>query len=175
VLVASEQSGADQTEPVSPERNHPMTFTRYSRSAIAAMYAGLALTIGAMLVLYVGHSFADVLANHIKAGYPSYSQARIDTAAMTYLVYLSVLGVAGILGWATTIWAAGTRKPWARWVATGLFATGTTIALFNLLVTDTSGDTGLPPLLGWVGILPCLAGLLAVIASWKKQPRQTKV
>lgn len=29
------------------------------------------------------------------------------------------------------------------WVATGMFALGTIIALFNLLVKDTSGDTGL--------------------------------
>ena len=35
-----------------------------------------------------------------------------------------------------------------RWVATGLFAAGTSIALVNLFIKDSSGDTGLPPLLG---------------------------
>jgi hypothetical protein len=49
-----------------------------------------------------------------------------------------------------------------------LLALATGIALFDLLVRDTSGDTGLPPLLGWVGLLPCLAGLLAVMRLWKR-------
>jgi hypothetical protein len=43
---------------------------------------------------------------------------------------------------------------------------GTGIAVFDLLVKDTSGDTGLPPLLGWIGMLPCLAGLAAVTLLW---------
>jgi hypothetical protein len=49
-----------------------------------------------------------------------------------------------------------------------LLALATGIALFDLLVRDTSGDTGLPPLLGCVGLLPCLAGLLAVMRLWKR-------
>jgi hypothetical protein len=150
-----------------------MTSTRYTRSAIVAMYAGLALTLVAMLVLYADHATANVLASHIQAGYPRYGQARIGTAVTTYLIYLSALGALGILSWLCTIWAASTRKLWARWVATGLFAFGTSIALFNLLVKDTSGDAGLPPLLGWVGMLPCLAGLLAVILLWRKLPQGT--
>jgi hypothetical protein len=49
-----------------------------------------------------------------------------------------------------------------------MFALGTTIALIDLLIKDTSGDTGLPPLLGWAGTLPCLAGLLAVLLLWAR-------
>lgn len=47
-----------------------------------------------------------------------------------------------------------------------MFVLGTGVALFDLLVKDTSGDTGLPPLLGWTGMLPSLAGLLAVTLLW---------
>ena len=151
-----------------------MTSTRYARSAIAAMYAGVALTLVAMLVLYVDHATANVLAGHVRAGYPRYGQVRIDSAVTTYLIYLSVLGALGVLSWLCTIWAASRRKPWARLVATGLFAVGTSIALFDLLVKDTSGETGLPPLLGWVGMLPCLAGLLAVILLWRRQSQGAK-
>jgi len=136
------------------------------------MYAGLGLTIAATIVLYVDHATGNVLVGHIRAGYPSYGQARIDATVITYLIYLSVLGALGVLSWLFTIWAASTRKPWTRWVATALFAAGTSIALFNLLVKDTSGDTGLPPLLGWVGMLPSLAGLLAVIFLWRKPSRR---
>jgi plastocyanin len=53
-----------------------------------------------------------------------------------------------------------------------MFALGTGIALTGLLIKDTSGDTGLPPLLGWVGILPYLAGLLAVTLLWMSAVRR---
>ncbi len=55
-----------------------------------------------------------------------------------------------------------------RGAATAMFALGTGIALIDLLVKDTSGDTGLPPLLGWAGMLPCLAGLLTVTLLWRR-------
>lgn len=141
-----------------------MTKTRHGRSAIGAMYAGLALTIIATIVPYTGNMLAD----HIRAGYPTYTQERIDTAVMAYLIYLSVVGTLGIICWFSVISAVRTGKRWARSVATLLLALGVCIALFNLTVKDTSGDTGLPPLLGWVGTLPCLAGLLAVTLLWRR-------
>jgi hypothetical protein len=135
---------------------------QHHRPAVAAMYAGLTLTVIATIVPHVNHATANMLAEHIRAGYPAYTDARIDTAVMTYIVYLSVLGVLGVVGWLATISAVKAGKRWVRGGATALFALATGIALFDLLVKDTSGDTGLPPLLGWVGMPPCLAGLLAV-------------
>jgi hypothetical protein len=139
---------------------------RERSAAIAAMYAGLALTLAATIVVYVDHATANVLARHIRAGYPTYSQARIDTAVTTYLICLSVVGALGIASWLWTIWAIKARKRWARLAASGMFAIGTGIALFALLVKDTSGGPGLAPLLGWVGLAPCLAGLLAITLLW---------
>ena len=101
-------------------------------------------------------------------GYPAYSQARIDSAVTTYLVYLSVVAALGLICWLAAIWAVKAGKRWARGAATALFALGTGIAVIDLLVKDTSGDTGLPPLLGWAGMLPCLAGLLAVTLLWRR-------
>ena len=98
-----------------------MTTTPHRRSAIGALYAGLGLTAAAMAAAYADHGTTDVLAGHIRAGYPAYSQARIDAAVM------------------------------------------------DLVVKDTSGDTGLPPLLGWAGMLPSLAGLVAVALLWRRQ------
>ena len=141
---------------------------RPQRPAIGAMYAGLGLTVVALIVLYVDHATANVLADHIRAGYPAYAPARIDSAVTTYLVYLSVVGALGIVCWLGTIRALKAGKRWARGAATVMFALGTGIALIDLLVRDTSGDTGLPPLLGWAGMLPCLAGLLAVMLLWRK-------
>lgn len=145
-----------------------MTTTHHERSAIGAMYAGLGLTVVAMIVPDVDHATANVLAGHIRAGYPAYTQARIDPAVTTYLVYLSVVGALGIICWLWTIWAVKAGKRWARGAAAAMFALGTGIAVIDLLVKDTSGDTGLPPLLGWAGMLPCLAGLLAVTLLWRR-------
>jgi hypothetical protein len=138
------------------------------RPVIGAMYAGLALTLAAMAVLYADHATANVLAAHIRAGYPTYTPARIDSAATTYLVYLSVLGVLGILCWLWAIRAVKAGKRWARAAATTMFALGTGIAVLDLLIRDTSGETGLPPLLGWAGMLPCLPGLVAIALLWRR-------
>lgn len=144
-----------------------MTTTHHERSVSGALYAGLGLTVVAMIVLYVDQATANVLAAHIRTGYPTYTQARIDSAVTIYLGYLSVVGALGIICWLWTVRAVRTGKRWARGTATTMFALGTGIALTDLLIKDTSGDTGLPPLLGWAGILPCLAGLLAVALLWR--------
>ena len=145
-----------------------MTTAHHERSAIGAMYAGLGLTVAAMIVLYVDHVTGNLLADHIRVGYPAYTQARIDAAVTTYLVYLSIVGALGIVCWLWTIWAVKAGKWWARGAATAVFTLGTAIALIDLLIKDTSGDTGLPPLLGWAGVLPSLAGLLAVTLLWSR-------
>ena len=116
----------------------------HTRSAIRAMYAGIGLTIVALIVPYIDHATANVLADHIRDGYPTYSQARIASAVTTYLVYLSVVGALGTISWLSTIWAVKAGKRWAHAAATALFVLGTSIALTDLLIRDTSGDTGLP-------------------------------
>ncbi|MFC7549707.1 hypothetical protein [Plantactinospora sp. GCM10030261] len=144
-----------------------MTTTRDKRQVIRAMYTGLVITAIAMVVPYLDHVTGDMLADHIRAGYPTYPKDRIDAAATTYLVYLSVVGLLGAACWAWAIWAVRAGKRWAGTAATVLFVLGAGVALFNLLVRDTSGDTGLPPLLGWVGMLPSLVGLVVLALMWR--------
>jgi hypothetical protein len=143
------------------------TAATHERSAILAMYAGLAFTAVAIVVPFVDHATANVLADHIRSGYPDYSQDHIDSSVATYLAYLSIIGCLGVICWLWTIRAVKHSKRWARAAATVLFLLGTGISLTNLLVKDGSGDTGLPPLLGWVGMLPCLPGLVAVMLLWR--------
>jgi hypothetical protein len=146
-----------------------MTTPHQQRPALRAMYAGLALAVAALAVPYADHATANVLASHIRDGYPAYTQARIDSAVTSYLIYLSVAGALGIACWLAMIWAVKARKRWARAAATVAFALGTTIATGDLLIRDTSGGTGLPPLLGWAGMLPCLAGLAAITLLRKER------
>jgi hypothetical protein len=147
--------------------HRPQNPTATRRSVSTAMYAGLALTVFAVIVPYIDRATSNTLAEHIRAGYPTYTQARINTAATTYLVYLSVVGALGVVGWLWTVHAVNSGKRWARTAATAMFVVGTSVALADLLMKDTSGDTGLSPLLGWVGVLPCLPGLIAVMLLWR--------
>jgi hypothetical protein len=136
------------------------------------MSAGLALTVLATTASYIDRGTTHLLADHIRAGYPGYPQERVDSAVTDYLVALSVIGALGVLAWLTTAWAVKTGKRWARPAATVLFLLGSGIGLAGLLTKDTSGANGLPPELGWAGMIPCLAGAVAVVLLWRR-PRPT--
>lgn len=144
------------------------TKTRHDRRTIGAMYAGLGLTVAATVLPYIDRATSHLLADHIQAGYPAYSQTRVDSAVTTYLVLLSVIGALGVVAWLWTTWAVKAGKRWARPAATVMFVLGASVGLTGLLTTDTSGETGLPPVLGWAGMAPCLAALLAVTLLWRR-------
>lgn len=150
-------------------RNHGRTI-----GAVAAMYVGLLLTATATVAPYVDRATGHVLASHIRHGYPTYSQDRVDAAVTAWLDILTAVGVLGILCWIGSIWAVKTHKAWARAMATVMFAAGTGLALAALLTRDTSGEVGLAPLLGWIGMLPSLAGLAAVGMLWARPAAHDK-
>lgn len=135
-------------------------------AAIAALCTGLLLTVAATVAPYVDRTTGHVLADHIRHGYPSYTQDRVDAAVDAWLVILTVVGVLGIVCWVGTIWAVKTHKAWARPMATVMLIAGAGSALVALLTKDSSGQVGLAPLLGWIGMLPSLAGLAAVGMLW---------
>ncbi|HEX2132984.1 MAG TPA: hypothetical protein VHH15_15655 [Actinophytocola sp.] len=143
-----------------------MNQTRDQRLVVAAMYAGLGLTVVAAVVPYAA---TQLLADHVRAGYPTYTQTQVDSAVSTYLVLLSVVGALGVLAWLGTTWGVRAGRRWARPAATAMFVLGTGVGLTGLLTRDTSGDTGLPPTLGWAGMVPCLAGLLVVSLLWRRR------
>lgn len=138
---------------------------RQNRSAVAAMYTGLGLTI---VVAAVPYAATGLLADHIGSGYPTYADTRIDAAVTAYLVLLSAVGGLGVLAWVSTIWATRAGKRWARPAATAMFTLGASVGLAGLLTTDTSGDTGLPMALGLAGMIPPLVGLVAVVLLWRR-------
>jgi hypothetical protein len=132
------------------------------------MYAGVVLTLVATVAPFVDRATSAVLADHIRDGYPSYTHAQVDAAVTMWLVILSVVGALGITSWAAMIWAVRAGRSWAPWAAGAMFVLGTAVALSALLAEDTSGDTGLAPLLGWIGVLPCVAGAVAVAMLWRR-------
>jgi hypothetical protein len=135
-------------------------------STIAVMAAGLLLTVAATVAPYVDRASGHVLADHIRQGYPAYTDDRVDAAVNAWIGVLTVVGVVGVVGWAGSMWAVATRRAWAPEAATSLFLVGTGLSLTALLTKDSSGDVGLVPLLGWIGMLPSVAGLVAVVMLW---------
>jgi hypothetical protein len=131
----------------------------------AVLGAGLVLTVLAAIFPLTATS---LLADHLRAGYPAYTPAQIGSAVATYQVLLSVIGALGVLAWLATILAVRAGKRWARATATVGLVLGAGVGLAGLLIRDTSGDTGLPPALGWAGMAPCLAGVLAVAWLWTR-------
>jgi hypothetical protein len=74
------------------------------------MYAGLALTALATIATYLDRSTTHLLADPIRASYPTYPQARVDSTPTTYLVVRSSSGALGVLAWLTTASAVKAAK-----------------------------------------------------------------
>jgi hypothetical protein len=146
-------------------QNHPDV----RRTAVAALWTGMVLTVLATAAPWIDRMTTGILAGHIRAGYPAYDPASIDAAALAYLVILSITGVLGIAGWIVTIVAARAGRRWARWLATSLLAVGALVSVSGLTITDTSGDVGLAPAIAWLQVLPCTAGLIAVVLLWRRR------
>lgn len=146
----------------------------YSRAATAALCVGLALTILTTLCVFVS---TTAIGEHIQTGYPRYSRGQISAAASFYTVYLIALGTLGAIVWAFVLWLVRRRRAWAYPLAIISFLVGTSFGLLNLLIRDTSGDTALPELIGGMGLLPSVAGLVAIVLMWKhadQDRRQTR-
>jgi hypothetical protein len=137
------------------------------RAARRVMWVGAGLTLVAAALPFLDQA-VTVLADHVRAGYPTYGPGEIDTAVRAYQAILAVVGVLGLVGWVGTAWAVRAGKSWARVLASGAFVAAVCIALAGLTVKDTSGDVGLAPQLGWLQLLPCIPGLAAVVLLWRK-------
>ena len=142
--------------------------TSRRRGALAALWVGMALTVAVTVYSFFDATATNVLADHISASYPAYTADEIDAAVWAYLAILTVIGALGVMGWAGTLLLARRGRSGAGWLASGLLVIGFLAAISGLSITDTSGDVGLAPLLGWLQLLPCVAGLAAVVLLWRR-------
>lgn len=140
----------------------------YRPSAVWSLYVGLLLSAVALVFPFIDRVSTGILAEHIRHGYPDAGADQIDVGVNFYLIILSVVGGIGLLCWSLMIWATRTGRRSARWVAPVILVGAAAIALSGLLITDTSGEVGLAPLLGWLLMLPCVAGVVAVVQLWRR-------
>jgi len=139
-----------------------------TRSPLAALWSGLALTVVAAVVPLTELAGTGVLSDHLRDAYPAYDDAEIDTAVDASLFVLLSVAALGAVGWIVAIAATRAGARWVRWYATAAFVTGTAVALTILLMRDTSGEPGFAPVVGWVGMLPSVAGATAVALLWRR-------
>ncbi|MFF4159188.1 hypothetical protein [Streptomyces sp. NPDC001678] len=131
------------------------------KNAVTVMYAGVALTLVAVLAVIIDQATADSLTQGLKDAYPQYSSDRIDTVKSSILTYLFTIGVAGVCLWLWLARASRKGKSWSRVAATVVFALATFISLYNF-------TQHFPLYVTVAGLLPCAAGLVAVGLLWKR-------
>ncbi|GAA2074869.1 hypothetical protein GCM10009840_05760 [Pseudolysinimonas kribbensis] len=139
-----------------------------SRAPMVTMTSGLVLTVVATVVPFVGRPPGSLIAEHLRAGYPGYSESQIAAAVGIYLIALTVVGALGVVTWIVSMLVARRYVGAARWVCAAAFVVGTGIALFDASIRDTSGDTGLPLPVGVLGLLPSIAGAVALVLVWRR-------
>lgn len=146
----------------------PGTTTALTRSQdLRPMYVGLTLTILLTLAPAVDVLTVDSIADHVRGAYPDWSADLVAADRNAIAMYLAGTGVLGVVGWLWAIRGAKRRKKWSRAVTTTLFVAGASTALFNLSYSADPYSTIIPAPYGVLGLLPVLAGLIAVIRSWR--------
>jgi hypothetical protein len=134
------------------------------RSApVTAMGIGLLLTVITLIALVIDQASVHSIADHVDALYAPLG-LHPDPNVLFGILY--VTGLIGIVLWLATIWGARKQKRGARVVASIVFVVATSFALLVLFVSE-HGTQIFPTVWGVVGLLPSVAGLLAVTLSWR--------
>ena len=135
------------------------------RQAISALYAAVALELLGAAVPIVDLVTRGALGAHLQALYSPYGVPAPD--ALVVVAYLVAVGVVGALVWLATIWVVRRSQRWARVLATVALLGALAMAGADLTVSEY-GQPILPTWLGLVGLLPCVAGLVAVVLLWRR-------
>lgn len=133
------------------------------RAALPALGVGLLLTSVMLVALVIDQASIFSIAGHVEALYAPFG-LHPDPNVLFGILYVS--GAIGILLWLVTIWGVRTRKPGARVLPGIVLFIATSFAVFVLLVSE-HGTRIYPTAWGLAGLLPCVAGLVAVTSLWR--------
>lgn len=133
---------------------------RGPHTAATAMGLGLLLTVTTLIALVIDQARVHSIADHVAA---LYAPLGLHPDPNVLYGYLYVTGAAGVLLWLTMIWAVSRRKPWARVVSVLIFVVATGMGLLVLTASEY-GTPIFPTAWGVLALLPCVAGLVGVLA-----------
>lgn len=138
-----------------------------SRLPLVLMYAGLALTLLAVVVPLLA---PQPIEDQVRDAYPDYTSGELDDAVTAWLMILGIIGGLGVIGWALALWATiKGRRP--RLWASLMCGLGLAVSLTAALTPEETGDLGLAPAYGGLLMLPCIAGIAAVVTLWRPAAR----
>lgn len=132
------------------------------RGAVAGMGIGLLLTVAMLVALIVDQASGHGMADQVRAHYSPFN-LHPDPAVL--YGYLYVTGATGVLLWLATIRGVMKHKRWARVVTSLVLVCATGFALLVMFASEYGGRV-VPAGWGVLGLLPCVAGLVAVILLW---------
>jgi len=127
------------------------------------MYIGMVLTLIAAGVYVVDQ---DAISRSVTGRYADYTPAQLDEARSFLMFYLLTISAVGVVCWLLMIWATRKGKSWTRITATIIFGLAVLIALANL-VLEEYGNRVVPVSMAVASLVPCIAGMLAVVYLWK--------
>lgn len=135
------------------------------------MYVGLALTVLAAIVPIAVEGISETLTTHVRAGRPDATATETMAQVLGLSLYLLLAGAAGVVGWLVSIRGVKREQRWARPVAAALFGLATVAGLGVLMAKDDEATVISPLLPTWVGVLglvPCIAGAVALVLMWRR-------
>src|SRR5690606_38605903 len=109
-----------------------------------------------------------LLSRHLEEVYAGY--AASGPAVSMIRIYLLTTGAVGVVTWLWMVWAVRARKRWAPAAATVIFVLATVLASANFFIQEY-GQALIPAQFALAGLLPCLAGLVAVVLLWTRDRR----
>ncbi|TFD61706.1 hypothetical protein E3T39_06660 [Cryobacterium suzukii] len=138
------------------------------RGATIALLVGLVLSVVLLGGVVIDQTIVHSLLHHVEALYAPY---ELQADPNVLFVYLYATGLIGIGFWLLVIWGARAGRPWTPIVTTLVFLIGAGLAVFSLVVAEY--DTQIfPQLWGVLGLLPSVAGLVAVLLLWSPGPKR---
>lgn len=138
------------------------------RKVMLSILAGFLLTLGSTLYVVIDVATTNRLTDHIRAAYPTWSQNDVNADKLAIVSYLIGFGILGLTTWLWSASVVKNEKPWSRKAITTAFFVGTGLALMNATLSGGAYDQIVPTAYGVAGLIPSVAGLVAVILLWKR-------
>ena len=138
------------------------------RGATLALRVGLALSLASAVGLFIDQTSVHSLAEHVSAQYSPYGAVPDPNVLFGYLYATAGLAIAA---WLIALRGVRSRKSWVRLFASVTFLVGAMLTVFNLVIREY-GTPIFPVLWSVLGLLPSLAGLVAVRLLWTRASRR---
>ena len=138
------------------------------RGATLALRVGLALSLASAVGLFIDQTSVHSLAEHVSAQYSPYGAVPDPNVLFGYLYATAGLAIAA---WLIALRGVRSRKSWVRLFASVTFLVGAMLTVFNLVIREY-GTPIFPVLWSVLGLLPSLAGLVAVSLLWTRASRR---